>query len=305
MYMKVKTFLNNDELIECLKEKGIIINNEEHVREILRQNNYYVIMGYKHLFLDKDRKYKENVSFENIYNLYLFDKKLRLILLDNLLDLESIIKTSVVNRFCKVYGFTENEYLDENNFNVNHKYLDKMLSIFKSQIIEKEKNHSAISYYKNNYGFVPLWVVSKVMSFGLLREFYSVMKDDDKIAIKDEISNYGDIKIKNIFTFMQLFVDMRNRTAHDEIVFNEKHKRILIPKLKEHDKFDLSNNDGLNDLLGVLIAMKNILNKKKFNLMINNIDSLIDEYINANEIIKRDELLKEMNLPSNYLDLKW
>ena len=51
--MKLKTFLNNDELIECLKEKGIIINNEEYVREILRQNNYYVIMGYKHLLVLK------------------------------------------------------------------------------------------------------------------------------------------------------------------------------------------------------------------------------------------------------------
>lgn len=98
---------------------------------------------------------------------------------------------------------------------------------------------------------------------------------------------------------------MRNRTAHDEIVFNEKHKRILLPKLKEHDKFDLSNNDGLNDLLGIFISMKNILNKEKFNLMINNIDVLINEYVKGNEIICRDKLLEEMNLPSNYLDLKW
>lgn len=38
------------------------------------KNNYYVIMEYKSLFLDKNHNYKENVSFKNIYNLYLFDR---------------------------------------------------------------------------------------------------------------------------------------------------------------------------------------------------------------------------------------
>lgn len=73
------------------------------VKDILMKNNYYVIMGYKSLFLNKDRRYKENVSFESIYNLYLFDRKLKLLLLNALLDIENIIKTSITNRFCKIY----------------------------------------------------------------------------------------------------------------------------------------------------------------------------------------------------------
>jgi len=303
--MKQKIFLNTNQLIDTILKKGIQINNVDNTKRILKQNNYYVIMGYKKLFLDNNKKYKENVSFENIYNLYLFDKNLRLLLLDNLLDVENIIKTAIVNRFCSIYGFTENEYLDKNNYNVNHKYIDKTIAIFKSQISEKEKNHAAITYYKSNYGFIPFWVVSKIMSFGLLRELYSIMKDDDKYAIKNEISKFTDVKIKNIFTFMQLFVDMRNRTAHDEIVFNEKHKRILLPKLKEHDKFKLTNNNGLNDLLGLLIIMKNILNKDKYNIMINKIDELINNYCKENSIITKDVLLNEMHLPINYMDLKW
>lgn len=303
--MKQKLFLNIDQLIENILNKGIKINNIDKTKKILKQNNYYVIMGYKNLFLDDNKKYKEDVCFENIYNLYLFDKNLRLILLENLLDIENIIKTSIINHFCKNYGFTENDYLNKNNYNINHKYVDKTISIFKNQIKEKEKNHTAITYYKNTYGFIPFWVVSKIMSFGLLRELYSIMKDDDKIVIKNEISNFNDIKIKNIFTFMQLFVDMRNRTCHDEILFNERHKRILLPRLKEHNKFNLSNNDGLNDLLGLLIIMKNTLNKEKYNLMIDKIDDLINNYISENNIVDKNMLLNEMNLPENYLKLKW
>ena len=131
------------------------------------------------------------------------------------------------------------------------------------------------------------------------------MKDDDKKAINNEISNLDDMKIKSLFNSMQLLVDYRNKTAHDEIVYNAKHRKIILSKLKEHKKFTLKNNEGLNDLLGVLISIKNILPKDKFNIMINDMDKLIKQFIKDNDILKLEDLLKEMNLPSNYLDLKW
>ena len=302
---KVKEFLEVNELIETIKSKGIKIDNEEKVKDILMKNNYYVIMGYKNLFLDKDRKYKENVSFENIYNLYLFDRKLKLLLLNSLLDIENIIKTSITNRFCKMYGFKEDSYLDKNNYNTNHKYLEKTFKIFKSQIEEKKDDNLAVSYYKDTYNFIPLWVMTKVLSFGLIKELYSILKDDDKVAIKDEISNFDDVKIKGLFTSMQLLVDMRNKTAHDEIVYSGRHRKIILSKTKEHKKYDLVNNEGLNDLLGVLISMKNIQVKENFNKLIDDINDLIDSYIKNNNIISKEELLKEMSLPSNFSDLKW
>ena len=302
---KVKEFLEVNELIETIKSKGIKIEKEENVKDILMKNNYYVIMEYKSLFLDKDRKYKENVSFENIYNLYLFDRKLKLLLLNSLLDIENIIKTSITNRFCKIYGFKEDSYLDKNNYNTNHKYLEKTFKIFKSQIEEKKDDNLAVSYYKDTYNFIPLWVMTKVLSFGLIKELYSILKDDDKVAIKNEISNFDDVKIKGLFTSMQLLVDMRNKTTHDEIVYSGSHRKIILSKTKEHKKYNLVNNEGLNDLLGVLISMKNIQVKENFNKLIDGINDLIDDYVKNNNIISEEELLKEMSLPSNFSDLKW
>lgn len=63
--MKPKNFLNIDQLIETILNKGIKINNIENTKNILKQNNYYVIMGYKHLFLDDNKNYRRDVSFEN------------------------------------------------------------------------------------------------------------------------------------------------------------------------------------------------------------------------------------------------
>ncbi len=91
---KIKKFLEVNKLIETIKSKGIKVENEKEVKDILVKNNYYVRMGYKSLFLEKNHTYKNNVSFENIYNLYLFDRELKLLLLNSLLDIENIIKTS-------------------------------------------------------------------------------------------------------------------------------------------------------------------------------------------------------------------
>ena len=121
--MKVKEYLTTDELITTIKNKGITILNEEKVKEILKQHNYYIIMGYKSLFI-KDNKYKDNVSFENIYSLYRFDRQLKILLLNALLDIESIVKNAIVNHFCNTYGYKEDNYLKKDNYNISHKYLD-------------------------------------------------------------------------------------------------------------------------------------------------------------------------------------
>lgn len=303
--VKIKEFLEVDKLIDTIKAKSVKIENEEKIKNILMKNNYYVIMGYKSLFLNKKYNYKENISFENIYNLYLFDRKLKILLLNSLLDVENIIKTSITNRFCKIYGYKEEDYLDKNNYNINHKYLEKTFKIFKKQIEEKMGDNLAVSYYKNTYNFVPFWVMTKVLSFGLVKELYGVLKDNDKIAIKNEISNFNDIKIKGLFTSMQLLVDMRNKTAHDEIVYNTHHRKIILSKINEHSKYKLINNQGLNDLFGILISIKNIQDKEKFNKLIDDINELIDSYVKNNNIISKQQLINEMSLPNNFYDLKW
>ena len=78
-------------------------------------------MGYKNIFL-KDGKYKNYISFENIFSLYRFDRQLKILLLNALLDIESIVKNAIIIHFCNTYGYKEKEYLKKDNFNVSHKY---------------------------------------------------------------------------------------------------------------------------------------------------------------------------------------
>lgn len=302
--MKGKEYLTANELIITIKSKGLIIIDEEKAKEILKRHNYYVIMGYKNIFL-KDGKYKNYISFENIFSLYRFDRQLKILLLNALLDIESIVKNAIIIHFCNTYGYKEKEYLKKDNFNVSHKYLDKTIAIFKQQINDKKNTNVAVNYYVKNYGFVPLWVICKVLSFGLVKELYAIMKKEDEAIIKDSICNFDDTKIKHLYLQLQLIVDKRNKIAHDDLLFNDIHKRIILHKTKEHSKFNLSGNSGLNDTLGLFISIKNILPKQDFNKLIDDLTILIDNYIEINDVITKEELLKEMHLPINYEILKW
>ena len=90
--MKTKEFLTIDDLISQIRSKGIIIDNEDDVKKILEFNNYYYIMGYKSPFKDNDGNYKPDTNYNDIYNLYLFDKELKILFLDPLLEIEQKLK---------------------------------------------------------------------------------------------------------------------------------------------------------------------------------------------------------------------
>lgn len=123
-----KVFKTIEEQIEILKERNLIIN-EEKAKEIFRDNNYYyVINGYKDLFLDKnseEEKYVEGATLEEIFTLYKFDSEIRSAFLKYILKIERRIDTYIAYEFSRQYG--EQNYLIWNNFNNNSKIMDNML----------------------------------------------------------------------------------------------------------------------------------------------------------------------------------
>ena len=116
----MKKYKNTDELIDILIHKKVIINDIEQAKVNIENYSYYsIINGYKTIFKNTDNTYKENVSFEEIFALYQFDKNLKLIFLKYFLDFELIIKSKIANLFSEKYGLQN--YLNPKNFDPNPK----------------------------------------------------------------------------------------------------------------------------------------------------------------------------------------
>lgn len=60
-----------DDQITILKSRGLLLKDEQSVREILKKENYYnLVNGYKTLFLDtsaEEETYLDGTNFEEIY----------------------------------------------------------------------------------------------------------------------------------------------------------------------------------------------------------------------------------------------
>lgn len=123
--MKNKEYLSIDEIINNIKSKEIKIKDTIKLKQILEFNNYYYITGYKEPFKIDSNTYKYNVYFEDIFELYQFDKKLKLIFEQILFEIEQKVKTVFSNNFCKVYGYKDIDLINPNNYDINSKFLTK------------------------------------------------------------------------------------------------------------------------------------------------------------------------------------
>ena len=90
----MKEYKNNEELIDYLISKNVIVNDKKLALKNIEKYSYYsIINGYKAVFKDKNNNYKENTSFEEIFALYEFDKNIKAIFLKYTLEIEVVIKS--------------------------------------------------------------------------------------------------------------------------------------------------------------------------------------------------------------------
>lgn len=307
--MGSKVFRTIDEQIELLQKKGLVIDDINYAKEILLRENYFFLMGYRHLFLrdDESRKFIEGTTFRELYGLFCFDRQLRNILFKNILIVENNLKSILSYVMSKNHGYKETNYLNSENFDNDYtktRQVNDLLRKMKRQISVNGKQHTATSHYMNNYGYIPFWVVVKVLSFGIVGELYQVLQKDDQVEISDI---YG-VKVNDLKNYFPILSNYRNLCAHEDVCFNNRiHKK--IGHTKYHDLLNISMNDefefefGESDLFAIIIIMKQLLKEEDFVLMMNEISYELDILDGKLEHLSIDAITKEMGFPYNYKEI--
>ena len=184
-----KIFKTIDEQIDILKSRNIIIDDYDKAYNLLSKNNYYyLINGYKELFIDstsEKEKYIDGTKLEELYALYEFDKDIKINFLKYLLLIENEIDTYLAYEFSKSYR--HKNYLVFNNFcnsRSKQSLIEKFIKDIDLEIEYQYKNsNEMIVHYLDNYKYVPLWVLVRILSFGKISKFYSLMKPKEQNAI--------------------------------------------------------------------------------------------------------------------------
>ena len=92
--LQKKPFLDYQAQIQYLKQKQLVINDESSATTALEKVSYYgLINGYKDIFKNPStNSFYLGTTFDDIYNLYLFDAELRDVFLKYILIFEKHVK---------------------------------------------------------------------------------------------------------------------------------------------------------------------------------------------------------------------
>ena len=303
--MSKKTFKTLDEQVSILKSKGLVINDIEKAKGILLRENYFFINGYRHLFMKskKDQMFISGTTFEELYAMFVFDRRVRNIFFKNLLIIENNIKSLVSYQLSKKYGYREKDYLNPKNFSkdpIKVRQVHDVLNKVKRQIRVNGKQHTATMHYITNYGYIPLWILVKVLSFGIVSELYGILDDTDQI----EIARLYDLNVETLIIYLSILSNYRNLCAHEDILYDHRTQKV-IPDTKYHyllsiDMTDGEYNYGKNDLFSVVIIFKQLLTEKEFREFINEVGYEIDMLEGRTNTVPINNFLNKIGFPDNW-----
>jgi len=306
--MKNKIFRNLDEQINILKNKDLTIKDEEQVKQILLRENYFFISGYRHLLMKnyKDKTFIKGSTFEELYAIFNFDRHIRNICFKNILIIENNIKSIVSYQLSKKYGFQEKNYLNPKNYTedpIKLRQVHDVLNKMRKQLAFNGKKHTATMHYLTNYGYIPMWILVKVLSFGLMSEFYCILKQEDK----QEIADLYNINHQEMEVFLYLLANFRNICAHEDILYDHRtqrsipdnniHKTLKIEKQEDEYKY------GKNDLFALIIIFKYMLTKDEFRETIREISYEIDILDGKINTVTIETILNRIGFPTNWKEI--
>lgn len=306
--MKNKEFKSLDEQISIMKNKGLIINDIDKTKDILLRENYFFINGYRMLFMKSknEKKFIEGVSFDDIYAVFQFDRNLRNILFKNLLIVENNLKSVISYNFSRKYGIKEKDYLKAANFSQDIKkvrQVNDVLNKVKRQIKLNGRQHSATLHYLSNYGYIPMWILVKLLSFGMINELYSILKPEDKLSIAE----FYNLDVETLGIYIGLLSNYRNLCAHEDIVYDHKtqkeipdtiyHRNLNIPLVNDEYEY------GKNDIFSVVIMLKFMLKDSDFRDFVNEVSYELDLLDGRVDSIPQSKILDIIGFVPNWKEI--
>ena len=134
-----------------------------------------------------------------------------------------------------------------NNVNVTMETKQKQIKFIQNLIGNINKNiaqnidNKYIKHYMTQYGFVPLWVLVNILSFGDICNFYRLMKQKQRIEISMEF-NIAELDLSSL---LNILCKTRNLCAHGERLYNYNFQtNTSINDTKYHSLLNLSKTNN-------------------------------------------------------------
>lgn len=235
-----KPFLSINEQIKLLNTRGVKTDNNTY-NLLLSEGYYSLVNGYKDPFIDMEKTsntgtdvYKSDTHFDHIYQLFLFDRKLRGITFHYLTKVEVMVRTICCYTFCEEhkdpmpYSVLSN-FTSPDSYLPGRKKFNDAYSKFQNvinNILYGKCHYDFVAHYKENHDEVPLWVIANAMTFGNIEHLYDLMKPKEQNTVCSRIikvigrkPNQKYLSRNDLQSKLNKLVKIRNICAHDERLY--------------------------------------------------------------------------------------
>ena len=92
--------------------------------------------------------------------------------------------------FTETYGAAQKEYLNPQNYDLakkNQYTVERLIATLERAA--NTQDYAYINYYREQYGDIPLWVLSNVLTFGNLSKMFRVFPQSLKSKVSKNLVN--------------------------------------------------------------------------------------------------------------------
>ncbi len=306
-----KPFKTIDEQVEILKERGLVIHDEERTKLLLLSNNYYnIINGYSKFFPTDGDRYTAGTSFDEVVHLHILDTELKHAFFKNILAVESHIKAIFAYRFAEAYPDVRYSYLDIACYDPNH-ILNAVQTIHSlSGIINRQKHcsGSSIHHYVRGHNNVPIWVLINQVHFGDLRYMIINSRKTIQNKVSRDILDFTKQNIPDISNFPpehmnELLVninELRNVCAHNNRLIGFKCRRDSKYWPALHERYNISHDSERRDVYSTYLSLQCFSSRMEFASLHNTIRKRIRHLSNQLHSIDINKVLANFGFPDNW-----
>ncbi len=307
----MKEFKTIDQQIELLKERGLIIVDEEKAKIYLLTQNYYnIINGYARYFPRDGERYLNGVTFDEITHLYVFEKEVKQAVFQATLSMETHLKAIFSHRFAEAYPDTPYAYLNTHCYDQN-KVLPAISTISNlARVIDRHKNRTdnSIAHYVHQYQNIPIWVLASFINFGDLRHMLTLsttkvqnaVAKDMMLFLNQHIADADLFPPEVMLSFIENINDIRNICAHNNRLIGHSCRRDSKYWAPLHDKYGFTVDSRRRNLYSVLISLQCFLTTIEYGTVHNKIRKEANRLDRCLKAITASDILVRCGFPKDW-----